>query len=646
MRGAQAKPPSRVYAPRESMRGRILVIAFVATSVAFLPAPADAGEGLYPIVLIPGWHGNADSFREMIPKLTANGLTVLDFDSATPGIQAMGYAPTAAGQHISYVAGKIVEEKIQAALAANGYPSTQKVDVVAHSMGGLVARFLVEKPGADVDMWSSTTGWYGDGAADVRTDWASRVDDLVMLGTPNHGTWEAWVPATIGGFGDWNPTGGDMFYSSKFLSLMGYAERAGETYRCVGGDPQYLQWMKYDFDGDGVKHGFDGVVPAESPHVTGCTMDYAAGHHGELVTADQAVDLVITMLGQTSYQSGIGKANLVGDLVVRLERFSVAQDHDSGTTDDYELQVYVDPDSTLGSTGYSLVGSTRYGMNGPGAVAWGNTGPTVPAIRLSGSYPVVDVKVVVREDDTSWGGGWESVSTHYFTNLLLSEDIDGQDYYKATATDSKGGTNEIRLSLNGVTSDVSLTRYVTLGYDKTYVENDHDCCGNGETQYTLNAGRSGFTSIYYRGDPGTDTHYSREDPAWVDIGVHTTNKGTTQAEVIWTGRMHKDAQLRFDITYWEDDGGWSGRDGGNMYYLDTPLGSVAEGRTNYQGTSLPDFNAYIWVEKAGVSGSGVGGLFMPEPVELDAWLDPMSLVPDGPDDVDGMPWDPAAIEVG
>jgi len=40
--------------------------------------------------------------------------------------------------------------------------------------------------------------------ADIRTDWKSRVDDLVMLGTPNHGTWEAWVPGTIGLFGAWS----------------------------------------------------------------------------------------------------------------------------------------------------------------------------------------------------------------------------------------------------------------------------------------------------------------------------------------------------------------------------------------------------------------------------------------------------------
>lgn len=620
------------------MRARLLsIFAIALLMTAALPQQASALEGNYPIVLIPGWHGNADTFREMIPALTAQGFTVLDFDSATPGIQAMGFAPTASGQHIPYIAGMIVEEKIQAALAANGYPSNQKVDIIAHSMGGLVARFLIEKPGADVNYWSSTTGWYGDGVADVRTDWKARVDDLIMLGTPNHGTWEAWVPANIGGFGNWNPSGGDMFYNSKFLSLMGYAEPAGETYRCVGGDPQYLQWMKYDFDGDGIKHGFDGVVPAESPYVTGCTMDYVAGHHGELVTTDQAIDLVITFLGQTSYQTGVGQANLVGDLVLRLEYFYVNNDHDSGTTDDYKLDLYVDPDSTLGPAGYQYVGSVTHGMNGPGTKNWGNTGPTTSAITLSGQYPVVDLKVVVLEDDTSWGGGWESVSTHYFTNTMLSEDVDGMDYYKALATDSKGGTNEIRVSLNGVTSNIASTRYITLGFDKSYIADDHEW-GTGEIQFTLNGGRQGYTSQVYRGDPGSNTHYSRNSGSWVDIGVHAKNNGQVESETIWSGRMHKDATIRYDITYWEDDGGWSGRDGGNMYYLETTANSLVDGRTNYQGTAHSDYNAYIYVTKVS---PGAPAFSMAPPIELQAVVNPNSLVPNGPDDVDGLPWDPA-----
>ncbi len=611
------------------MKPRVIAVTFVLLA-AGVAIGVDANEGNYPIVLIPGWHGNGDGFREMIPKLEQQGFTVLDFDQATPGTQALSYAPTGAGQHIPYVAGKIVEEAIQDALAANGYAATQKIDIVAHSMGGLVSRFLIEQPGADVDYFGGS-GWYGDGTPDVRTDWASRVDDLIMLGTPNHGTWEAWVPTTIGGFGNWNPTGGDMAPGSTFLDAMGYAEPAGEQYHAIGGDPAYLAWLSYDYDGDGVSHGFDGVVPAESPYVTGATMDFVNGHHGELLTDDDALDLIITFLGMTSTVDGVGAANLAGDAVVRLEYFYVNNDHDSGTSDEYVMDVYVDPDGSLGNAGYTYVGSHSYSANGPSTQNWGDTGPTMAAIQLPGTSPVVDVKVVVKEDDTSWGGGWEQVSTHYITDLLLSEDIDGMDYYEDDAADSEGGTNTIRVSLNGVTSNVADTRQVRFGFDKAYIQKDHDW-GNGEVTFYLNAGRLGFESSYNRGEIG-GTHYSREDPAWVNIGTHAKNNGQVESEIIWQGRMLEDADLRFDITYWEDDGGWSGADGGNMYYLQDNLASIGDGRTNYQGTAHNDFDAYIFLEKEAPDEPATPGFGART---LHAVANPLADIPNGPDDPPGI----------
>lgn len=71
---------------------------------------------------------------------------------------------------------------------------------------------------------------------------------------------------------------------------------------------------------------------------------------------------------------------------------------------------------------------------------------------------------------------------------------------------------------------------------------------SGSASLRFLAGRAGFTSVYYRGDPGSNTHDSREDPAWVDIGVHAKNNGAVESETSWKGRMHKDARLRFDIT--------------------------------------------------------------------------------------------------
>ncbi|MDX1611881.1 MAG: hypothetical protein R3185_05890 [Candidatus Thermoplasmatota archaeon] len=616
--------------------GRTLAIV---TSVLLLTATApllvSAHEGTYPLVLIPGWHGDGDGFREMIPQLEAQGFTVIDFEPGEPGTQALSYEPTADGQHIPYVAGKIVEEAIQDALVDNGFSETQKVDIIAHSMGGLVSRFLIEQPGADVDFWDDATGWYGDGTADVRTDWANRVDDLIMLGTPNHGTWEAWVPSNLGGFGKWNPTGGDMYPGSTFLDAMGYDEPAGETYHAIGGDPAYLQILSYDYDGDGVSHGFDGVVPAESPYVNGATMDFIQGHHGELLTEDAAIDLVIELLGQTSTVDGIGAANLAGDAVVRLEYLDIVQDHDSGGAGEWVIDVYVDPDGSQGSLDYTDVGQYTFSQDAPLTKNWGNNGPTFNAINLPGTSPVMDIKIVVTEDDTSWGGGYEQVSTHYLTNVMLSEDVDGMDYYEDQAADAKGGTNTVRASVNGITSDVADTRQVTLSLDSAKIKDDHDW-GEGEITFYLNAGRLGFEASENRGEVGED-HYGRDSGEWVDVGTDALDGGSVPSEVIWNGRMLEDAILRFDVTYWEDDGGWSGADGGNMYYLEDSLTNIPEGETTYSGTTLPDFDAYLVVEKA-PAGASTQSLAVRE---LQAKLDPMSLIPDGPDDPPGGPLYPA-----
>lgn len=576
---------------------RILVLALCA-SIAALPAASDAHEGNYPILLVHGWTSSGSTFDEMIPKLTAQGLTVLDCDSTKTGIQALSYAPTSSAQHISYVAGKILQPKIDTCLTANGYATTQKIDVVAHSMGGLSSRFLVEKGGADVDNWSSTTGWYGDGIADVGTKWKTQIDDLIMLGTPNHGTILAWFPSTLPLFGAWTSTGADMRPGSKFLSLMGTSEPAGETYSCGGGDPWYLQLYQSDFNGDAVTHGFDGVVPAEAPFMTGCDNVLFGSNHSGLRTDDAPIDWVIGSLGYTSTQTGTGGANLAGQAVVKLEYFNVVNDHDGGTTDEFRFEVAVDTDGN--NDGYGVYQTLSYNRDAPFAQNWGNSGPaTSVVINLPGTAPRMDVRVRVWEDDTGWGGGQECVSTHYFTDITQSEDIDGLENTSAGAADCKGGTNTLKISVYGVTADTGQTRLMTFGLDKAYIQNDHDPTGNGEVQFTAHVGRVGYLSTFYRGQPGNDTHYSRTNNTWVNIGTDANNKGTVESETIWKIRMLNSATYHFDVEYWEDDGGWSSRDGGAQYYIEGNVGTQTAGRVNYTGTAHTDWDGYFFIISEG-----------------------------------------------
>ncbi len=250
-------------------------------TVNFSIVPEKPGD--FPVVLIHGWSGSISdalinyTWWNLTQKLVARGFKVLDFDVTKPGIQWLTYEPGWFEEHhISWIAARVCE-KIQEALVLNGYPPNQTIDIVAHSMGGLVARFMAEHYMADVDYWNSSwngTGypWYGDGDADI-TIGAFQIDDLIAVGTPCHG-----VPPNINEtllrsiikyayFPWWIAQVPDMIYDSPFLQAMGYKTTDLIDYYGVGGDIGFGQPV--DFDGDGITHTTDGLVPAESPYLEG-----------------------------------------------------------------------------------------------------------------------------------------------------------------------------------------------------------------------------------------------------------------------------------------------------------------------------------------------------------------------------------------
>ena len=392
------------------MRRLLLVLVVLAT---FLVAPVARAEPAVPVVLIPGWHGDPKAFERMIPALEAAGLTVLDFDPGRAGAQALAYAPTADGQHIPDVAVGVVAPTIESALALAGYPPGAAVDVVGYSMGGLVARYLVEKAG-----------------------WARRVGTLAMLGTPNHGTIAAWVPGTVGGFGRWNASGGDMRPGSPFLRSLGSAEPVGERYVAIGGAPPWLPFR------------YDGLVPSESPFVTGDEHYLVPAHHGALPRDPQAVGLVAAALGyQAPDLPPDGAANLTGSATIRLEYAEVAGDHDRFTDDENRFAISVDLDG--GGDRFVPLGEIAYERDAPFTQHWGDDGPMLGPATLPGTSPRIDVRLDLTEADP-WGR--QVVATAVFRDVMLSDDLDGMDYYEAVVPLPGNRRDVFRISLNGVSS--------------------------------------------------------------------------------------------------------------------------------------------------------------------------------------------------
>ncbi|MGH9039070.1 MAG: hypothetical protein ACRDZ3_02445, partial [Acidimicrobiia bacterium] len=165
------------------------------------------------------------------------------------------------------------------------------------------------------------------------------------------------------------------------------------------------------------------------------------------VSDTQAVDLVAKALGRKADPPGMDAPNLVGPATVRLEHAALADDHDWGTDDEFNFAISVDPDG--GNDSYRPAGEIAFERDAPFVQDWGDEGPTVGPVHLPETSPRMDVRLDVWEHDP-WRR--EVVTTAVFTDLMLSDDLDGQDYYEAVVPLSRGRRHVFRISLNGVTS--------------------------------------------------------------------------------------------------------------------------------------------------------------------------------------------------
>lgn len=182
-----------------------------------------------PVVLVHGWNSDGSAWRYGEGVFEAAGYEVLDFSGAT-GRSLLDYRPGREEETIEEIAATRVGPAIEEALERNGYPRDQRIDVVAHSMGGLVMRTLLEKPGRYPDFTIPST-------------WAARVRTLTMLGTPNHGSMLSGP--TLCHWGD-NVNGEDVWYAScrqmekgsAFLRSLGEGPSSSsvEYYTIAGGD--------------------------------------------------------------------------------------------------------------------------------------------------------------------------------------------------------------------------------------------------------------------------------------------------------------------------------------------------------------------------------------------------------------------------
>ena len=237
------------------MAVKTLVIA------ALLAGSAAAAE---PVVLLHGFASRPDIWRGSEQILAEAGFEPVP----------VSWAPRP-GMRSPQVARQVLLPAIEEALRSRGHAPGARFHVVAHSMAGLLMRFLVEHPRAAAETPWPGGGWTGDGRPDGDPALAGRLLSLVMLSTPNRGAHTGAAAAACAGFAKpvWRPLACDLAPDSPFVDFLGPAApvELADRYLAIGVSTAapLLLLPARDLDGDGVARGHDNAVYADAVKLDG-----------------------------------------------------------------------------------------------------------------------------------------------------------------------------------------------------------------------------------------------------------------------------------------------------------------------------------------------------------------------------------------
>jgi len=201
------------------------------------PEAIDAGRP--PVLLIHGFLGTRGSMIMLERRLIADGTTVFSFNLGLLNLRDIRASAL------------LIQQKVESILAQ---VRVDKVDIVGHSMGGLIGLYYVKRLG---------------GAASVRK--------LVMMGTPVWGTWSAVMGvATVGLL---SPSSWQILPGSRFLADL---RRGG----LPAGVDVYTIAAERDW-----------VCPPEATVMPGATQVTVPLGHSSLVISDEVYRCVRQALG-------------------------------------------------------------------------------------------------------------------------------------------------------------------------------------------------------------------------------------------------------------------------------------------------------------------------------------------------------------
>lgn len=200
-----------------------------------------------PVLIIHGFLGTRGSMFPLERRLLDDGFTVFSFNLGTLNTRDIRRSAF------------IIHRKIESILAQT---PVGQVDIVGHSMGGLIGLYYVKKLGG-----------------------AKRVRRLVMIGTPVKGTWAALLGVAT--LGMWSTSSWQLLPRSRFLDELaqGPLPPGVEVYSLAAAR--------------------DWVCPPASTRMRGATNLTVPLGHSSLVVSDEVYHRIVAML-----RGGRGPANL------------------------------------------------------------------------------------------------------------------------------------------------------------------------------------------------------------------------------------------------------------------------------------------------------------------------------------------------
>lgn len=191
-----------------------------------------------PLLLIHGFLGTRGSMYLLERRLVEDGFLVVSFNIGALNVRDIRRSAF------------MIHRKIDRILAET---PAKKIDILGHSMGGLIGLYYVKKLGG-----------------------AARVRRLVMMGTPVHGTWAALLGVAT--LGLWSTSSWQLLPRSRFL------------------DELHQGQVPEDVEIHTIAAARDWVVPLATTRLAGANAMTVPLGHSSLVVSEEVYQRVISVL--------------------------------------------------------------------------------------------------------------------------------------------------------------------------------------------------------------------------------------------------------------------------------------------------------------------------------------------------------------